>query len=175
MGNRGQNAQVCSVPRALVKGVEWRKVPLDMHQPCLQEGGFNILMPSQTQLAASCPTAPPCSALTAVLFCTHTYLSAFSDKQRSSLSAHPSPSLAPGQQIHHDHRKQSLSCAAIWWEKQLLGQLGNESLEGASLSPSLSSNSAHHSPGFMNLLVTQFSSARQHSSTTCATCCSDRW
>lgn len=43
------------------------KVPLDMHQLCLQEGGFNTLMSSQTQPAASCPTAPPCSALTTIL------------------------------------------------------------------------------------------------------------
>lgn len=63
-----RSSRFCSLcVHALVKGAEWRKVPLGVHQLCVQEGGFNTLVSSQTPVAASVPTAPPCSTLGTVL------------------------------------------------------------------------------------------------------------
>lgn len=178
MGKRGQkcsglfcawrSSKSCSLcTHALVKSVEWRRFlwictsfvcrKVDSTPWCPLRPSW---LPAVPQHHPALPWQPFCCWLRA---CTHASLSAVSSPGTWTADT-PWPWEA-----------MCLYCAAIWWERQPLVQLGNESLEGPPLSPSLSSNSAHPSPGFMNPLVTQFSSAKQHGSTTCATCCSDRW
>lgn len=160
-----RSSKSCSLcTHALVKSVEWKRFlwictsfvcrKVDSTPWCPLRPSW---LPAVPQPHPALPWQPFCCWLRV---CTHASLSAVSFPGTWTADT-PRPWEA-----------MCLYCAAIWWERQLLVQLGNESLEGPPLGPSLSSNSAHPSPGFMNPLVTQFSSAKQHGSTTCATCCS---
>lgn len=143
-----------------LKGAECRRVYLGTDQLCQQSAGFNTLMFSQTQVAAHCHTASACSALTITLLTTQLSTPMFLCHSSHLISQ------CLGQQINPDHRTAMRPCCAvIWWERWLLVQLLNESLEWPLLSHILSYGAATTSPGFMNLRVVQLLSSLLQNST----------
>lgn len=175
-----RSAQVCSVPGEVVNPAPF--VPMLLWR-VQSAGGLPWTRTSSVCTGVDltpwcsvsprwlpCHTASICSALSTILL---------PAQLSTPMSTSHLLSWCLGQQIHCDRRTaMQLYCAVFWWERWLLVQLGNESLERPPLNPSLSCNSAHPSPGFMNLrTVAQFSSAKQHRNTAIptATCCSDKW
>lgn len=167
MGKRSKSAQVCSVPGEVVSPAPF--VPMLLWR-VQSAGGLPWTRTSSdcrgVDLTPWCPVSPRwlpchtasiCSALTTILL---------PAQLSTPMSTSHLLSWCLGQQIHHDHRTaMQLYCAVFWWERWLLVQLGNESLEGPPLNPSLGCNSAHPSPGFMNLCAVQLLSSLLQNST----------